>query len=90
MNLWKIIKFKDSPVGRSIIRNRELKITLTQEKNGKIIGIDLGTTNLVLPSKKAATSLLEPMQRKSTTSFCRSFYEDGQRLVGQLAKRTAS
>ena len=57
---------------------------------GKVIGIDLGTTNscvAVMDGKEA--KVIENSEGGRTTPSMVAFTEDGQRLVGQSAKRQA-
>src|ERR671934_2299066 len=57
---------------------------------GKVIGIDLGTTNscvAVMEGKNAR--VIENAEGMRTTPSIVAFSEDGERLVGQPAKRQA-
>src|SRR5271170_3637375 len=57
---------------------------------GKVIGIDLGTTNscvAVMDGKEA--KVIENAEGMRTTPSIVAFTEDGERLVGQPAKRQA-
>src|ERR1700720_2620429 len=57
---------------------------------GKIIGIDLGTTNSVVAVMEAGQPTVIPNQEGSrTTPFVVAFTKSGERLVGQVAKRQA-
>ncbi len=57
---------------------------------GKIIGIDLGTTNsCVSVMEGGKTVVIENAEGGRTTPSVVGFTKDGQRLVGQLAKRQA-
>ncbi|MEE8525622.1 MAG: molecular chaperone DnaK [Thermoanaerobaculia bacterium] len=57
---------------------------------GKIIGIDLGTTNCCLAVVDAlAPKVLANREGSRTTPSIVAFAEDGDRLVGQIAKRQA-
>ena len=64
---------------------------LTKEKNmAKVIGIDLGTTNscvAVMDGKEA--KVIENAEGARTTPSMVAFGDDGERLVGQPAKRQA-
>lgn len=56
----------------------------------KIIGIDLGTTNSCVSVLEAGESIVVPNAEGSrTTPSVVAFTKDGQRLVGQIAKRQA-
>ena len=58
--------------------------------NGKVIGIDLGTTNSVVAVIEAGDPVVIPNQEGSrTTPSVVAFAKDGERLVGQVAKRQA-
>ena len=57
---------------------------------GKVIGIDLGTTNscvAVMDGKDAR--VIENTEGARTTPSMIAFADDGERLVGQAAKRQA-
>src|SRR3990172_893902 len=55
---------------------------------GKIIGIDLGTTNSCIAVMEAGKPVVIPnAEGGRTTPSVVAFTEDGQRLVGQIAKR---
>src|SRR5579885_1937816 len=57
---------------------------------GKIIGIDLGTTNSVVAAMEAGQPVVIPNQEGSrTTPSVVAFTRSGERLVGQIAKRQA-
>src|SRR3989449_2931496 len=57
---------------------------------GKIIGIDLGTTNSVVAVMEGGTPAVIPNQEGSrTTPSVVGFTKDGEILVGQVAKRQA-
>ncbi len=57
---------------------------------GKIIGIDLGTTNSVVAVMEAGTPVVIPNQEGGrTTPSVVGFAKSGERLVGQVAKRQA-
>jgi molecular chaperone DnaK len=56
----------------------------------KVIGIDLGTTNsCVAVMEGSSTKVIENAEGMRTTPSVVAFTEDGQRLVGQSAKRQA-
>ncbi len=56
----------------------------------KILGIDLGTTNsCVAVVDVAAPRVLSNREGSRTTASIVAFTEDGDRLVGQIAKRQA-
>ena len=57
---------------------------------GKIIGIDLGTTNSVVAVMQAGTPTVIPNQEGTrTTPSVVGFTKTGERLAGQAAKRQA-
>lgn len=57
---------------------------------GKVIGIDLGTTNsCVAVMDGASAKVIENAEGGRTTPSMVAFTEDGERLVGQSAKRQA-
>src|SRR5438270_13896396 len=56
----------------------------------KVIGIDLGTTNSVVAVMEGGTPTVIPNQEGSRlTPSVVAFTKDGERLVGQIAKRQA-
>src|ERR1700753_1486283 len=57
---------------------------------GKIIGIDLGTTNSVVAVMEGGTpKVLGNEEGARTTPSVVAFTKDGEKLVGQIAKRQA-
>src|SRR5574338_1509565 len=57
---------------------------------GKVIGIDLGTTNSVVAVMEGGDSTVIPNQEGSRlTPSVVAFTKDGEILVGQVAKRQA-
>src|SRR5215467_1079137 len=57
---------------------------------GKVIGIDLGTTNsCVAVMEGKAARVIENSEGRNTTPSIVAFTDDGERLVGQPAKRQA-
>ncbi|MDR1515197.1 MAG: molecular chaperone DnaK [Synergistaceae bacterium] len=58
--------------------------------NGKVIGIDLGTTNSCVAVKEGDNITVIPnAEGNRTTPSVVAFTKEGERLVGQLAKRQA-
>lgn len=63
---------------------------ISENKMGKVIGIDLGTTNSCVAVMDGATPrVIENAEGARTTPSMVAFTEDGERLVGQPAKRQA-
>ena len=57
---------------------------------GKVIGIDLGTTNSCVSVIEAGEAVVIPNSEGSrTTPSIVAFAKNGERLVGQVAKRQA-
>src|SRR5271165_5695000 len=57
---------------------------------GKIIGIDLGTTNSVVAVMEGGEPVVIPnVEGGRTTPSVVAFTKDGERLVGQAARRQA-
>lgn len=57
---------------------------------GKVVGIDLGTTNSVVAIMQGGEAVIIPNQEGTrTTPSVVAFTEKGERLVGQVAKRQA-
>src|SRR6476620_7506497 len=57
---------------------------------GKVIGIDLGTTNSCVAVMEGGEPVVIPNSEGSrTTPSVVAFTESGERLVGQIAKRQA-
>ena len=57
---------------------------------GKIIGIDLGTTNSCVAVMEGGNSVVIPNSEGArTTPSVVAFSKTGERLVGQVAKRQA-
>lgn len=55
---------------------------------GKVIGIDLGTTNsCAAVIELGAPQVIPNREGARTTPSIVAFTEDGERLVGQIAKR---
>ncbi len=61
-----------------------------EKRMGKIIGIDLGTTNSVVAVMEAGEPVVIPNSEGGrTTPSVVAFAKDGERLVGQVARRQA-
>src|SRR6185503_5471416 len=61
-----------------------------EDSMGKVIGIDLGTTNSVVAVMEGGDPLVVPNQEGSRiTPSVVAFTKDGEILVGQIAKRQA-
>src|SRR3954449_9843137 len=79
------------------IQNRRAKILLPLDASkenatlmGKIIGIDLGTTNCCVAVLEGGTVQIVPNKEGGrTTPSVVGFTDKGERLVGQIAKRQA-
>ena len=57
---------------------------------GKIIGIDLGTTNSCVAVMEGGEAVVIPnAEGMRTTPSVVAFTKDGERLVGEIAKRQA-
>jgi molecular chaperone DnaK len=57
---------------------------------GKVIGIDLGTTNSVVAVMEGGQpTVIVNQEGARTTPSVVAFTKDGERLVGQVAKRQA-
>ena len=57
---------------------------------GKVVGIDLGTTNSVVAAMEGGEPIVIPNSEGSrTTASVVAFAKNGERLVGQVAKRQA-
>src|SRR5437588_12469646 len=61
-----------------------------EEHMAKAVGIDLGTTNSVIATMEGGQPVVIPNSEGArTTSSVVAFTEQGERLVGQLARRQA-
>ena len=56
---------------------------------GKIIGIDLGTTNSCVVVYEGSEPVVIPNSEGSRTTSVVAFGKNGERMVGQIAKRQA-
>src|ERR1700681_4398687 len=61
-----------------------------QHMSGKVIGIDLGTTNSVVAVMEGGQpAVIVNQEGARTTPSVVAFTKEGERLVGQIAKRQA-
>ena len=60
-----------------------------RKKHGKIIGIDLGTTNSCVSIMEGNTTRVKNSEGARTTPSIIAYQEDGEILVGASAKRQA-
>jgi len=67
---------------------REAEVSTQMADSGKVIGIDLGTTNSAVAIMEGGQPTVIPNEEGGrTTPSVVSFTEDGERLVGAIAKR---
>jgi molecular chaperone DnaK len=72
------------------MRPRETDGSLKETKMGKVIGIDLGTTNsCVAVMEGREPKVIENSEGSRITPSVVAFAEDGERLIGQPARRQA-
>src|SRR3989442_2055814 len=81
-------------MGLATATSRSLCASITQIRSRtmaeKIIGIDLGTTNSVVAVMEGGDPVVIPnAEGGRTTPSVVAFTKDGERLVGQVAKRQA-
>src|ERR1700758_4205463 len=68
----------------------ELLLPENNKQMSKVIGIDLGTTNSVVAVMEAGEpAVIVNQEGGRTTPSVVGFTKDGERLVGQVAKRQA-
>src|SRR5687767_3072597 len=71
-------------------RSSDLILTGEIRMAGKVIGIDLGTTNSVVAVMEGGDPVVIPnAEGGRTTPSVVAFTKDGERLVGQVARRQA-
>ncbi|KAK1442236.1 hypothetical protein BgAZ_402660 [Babesia gibsoni] len=81
-----------SPAYRNYVAHRRLTTSraLRSKVQGDVVGIDLGTTNsCVAVMEGSAPKVIENSEGMRTTPSVVAFTDDGQRLVGVVAKRQA-
>src|SRR5476651_2344244 len=75
--------YRKTPLGVLAARPNE-----RNERMAKVIGIDLGTTNSCVAVMEGTTpKVIENSEGRNTTPSIVAFTDDGERLVGQPAKR---
>src|SRR3982751_3949451 len=75
---------------REVGRERSIKFLENERTMSKIIGIDLGTTNSVVAVMEGGEpTVITNSEGGRTTPSVVAFAKDGNRLVGQVAKRQA-
>src|SRR5690606_5556504 len=84
----------NTPAARSTAQTLEHRIEpnskLEVKMADKVIGIDLGTTNSVVAVMEGGDPVVIPnAEGGRTTPSVVGFTKDGERLVGQIAKRQA-
>jgi len=81
---------KASPLSNSSFAGAGFAPALRGEKMSKVIGIDLGTTNSVVAIMEGSEpTVITNSEGGRTTPSVVGFTKDGNRLVGQVAKRQA-
>src|SRR4028118_937877 len=77
-------------MGRAAFRGSAVCLKVRDPAMGKVIGIDLGTTNsCVAVMEGTQPKVIENAEGARTTPSIVAFTDDGERLVGQPAKRQA-
>ncbi|ORM39862.1 Chaperone protein DnaK [Babesia sp. Xinjiang] len=92
MNFLARIFSMGSPARRATLAHRRLTTSrlLKSKVQGDVVGIDLGTTNsCVAVMEGSVPKVIENSEGMRTTPSVVAFTDDGQRLVGVVAKRQA-
>src|SRR5690606_31923202 len=91
MSIWQKKTTDNWHIGCTRIRGRSFFETYVKgDEMAKVIGIDLGTTNSVVAVMEGGDPVVIPnAEGGRTTPSVVAFTKDGERLVGQVARRQA-